>query len=417
MKWKSRFKPDLILTRIESNRTVSPNGGVSFRGFDVQEDVEILASMVEFPPAAEHLDKVELAWSAVSYEKGLLTSHNVLIALNKQLDKRLEGEIRSYSLITTLSIDRKILPPKIELPSATVFVYLNGLPPKIHKTRTTLLQHRIDLPKAPIDYTWVRVRVKQKSATAAAQQALQQLSVLRGVLGLFSNYEMQSSFGGGGSFGPLNRIRMGSVHTVHFSTGKPASEILWYEPKFAPTKIYTNRQSASWRKAYSKLLKNTLAANYSESLMSSLVQYAEAFDEPDHGTAFLKLWSGLELLTSPSTPVNYDDIVRRCSFMHATGEFEAQVLRHLREHRNALVHRGSSIGDLRIKCYQLQRYFRTAFFFYAHFGKTFESLRDANDFLDLPTDRAKLKARIEVLKHALAYLEPGDAKSQGTDHG
>lgn len=412
IKWKRRFKPDLVLTNIEAARTVSPEGGVSFRGFDVQEDVETLASMLDFPLAAEHFDKVELVWSAVSYEREPLNSQNVLQALNAQLRKRLSKQISSYSLLTTLSIDRKLLPPRIELSDATVFVYQNGLPQRLHKIRSDLENRPLDIPKTPSDYTWIRVRVKQKSPEAAARQALQQLGLLRGIIALFSNYEMQSSYFSSGSHGALNRVRTGGMHTVHLPTGAAASELLWYEPKFKPTQIYKSSDPASWVRAFNNTLKRTLSANYSTSLVASLIQYSEAFDEPDHGNAFLKLWSGLELLASPTTPINYDDIVRRCSFMHSTGDFEAQVLQHLREHRNALTHRGSATGDARIKCYQLQRYYRQAVLFYSHSGKKFTSLRAANEFLDLPADRKELKARIELLKRAITYLQPEPKSSR-----
>src|SRR5690606_34956489 len=107
-------------------------------------------------------------------------------------------------------------------------------------------------------------------------------------------------------------------------TGAKATEIIWYEPKFKPTPLYTRTELTAWRSNLKRILRRILSLNYSDKIILSLIQYADAFDEPDHSNAFLKLWSGLELLTSTSSPVNYDDVIRRCSFMHSTSEFETQ---------------------------------------------------------------------------------------------
>ncbi|WP_313054556.1 hypothetical protein [Stenotrophomonas cyclobalanopsidis] len=406
-KWKKRYNPVPQLARINDARNLSKDGTVSFRGIGIQEDIETLISMIEFPSVANHLDHSELIWSAISKKYEKLDSTNTLTGLNEEITRINSRKTKIYSVITSISASSNALPSKIKTNLATIHFYKKGIPRKFKDSRRKLEKtHQTNIPHTPDHYCWTRIEIEGKSPERAMQQALRELSFVRGVFATYTNFEMESSFWGSTNYSPINRIRTGGLHSIHDKSGEASVDTLWYDPDFKAGKQFKPKNAPAWKKACFSMIRRIGKSNYPEQISNALVLYANAFDESNQGTAFIKLWSALELMTTPSSPANYADIVRRCSFMHASGEYATQVLEHLREHRNGLVHRNESRGDPRIKCYQLQYYFRAAVHFYVQFGRKFSSLEEANRFLDLPTDPLIIKRSMDHLRLALRYVTP-----------
>ena len=49
LKWKKRFKPEIILEKIDKIMTINADGSVSYSGFQYFELKATLYSMIEFP--------------------------------------------------------------------------------------------------------------------------------------------------------------------------------------------------------------------------------------------------------------------------------------------------------------------------------------------------------------------------------
>ena len=145
-----------------------------------------------------------------------------------------------------------------------------------------------------------------------------------------------------------------------------------------------------------------LTCSYGELLQSSLIRYVRALDENEANTAFLRLWGALESLTTPGV-ANYDCLVKRCSFIYAESAYHRQVLEHLREYRNASVHAGEESNKARTHCFQLQRYYRDLFWFHIRNFDFFQSIDEANFFLDSSEDKETLIRQMEIIKKALKF--------------
>src|SRR5688500_18731475 len=100
IKWKSdtKFKPTLVLSKLEKYRSTTAEGGVSFSGFEIYEHASMLHSMLVFPSAANDLNKTSLIWSALSKSRPDISPSNFLHAINVALTESLSKREERFHL-------------------------------------------------------------------------------------------------------------------------------------------------------------------------------------------------------------------------------------------------------------------------------------------------------------------------------
>lgn len=405
IKWKKRFKPEFILGKIDASRSVTVDGRASFSGFDLHEHIPVLSSMLDFPDVASRVNKSSLIWAGLARAEGEISPDSFLVAINRSLRKELSTRNDDYVLSSSLSLSRAGLPSSIKVLGAAISFHPDGFTRRYKDAREKAKQQKLPIQDTPAAYLAVRVRIRDTSPQAGAQQAIDRLDLLRGLLALHVNLTMQITFGGPTSFEPINLVRCGGVHVVHNTRGELASEAVWFEPNFRPAKIYALKRPEAILRAVKISLKRVASVSYGRQLTDAIVRAARALDEPDSNSAFLKLWAALESLMTPSH-ADYNALVRRCAFLYEESDYHAQVLEHLREYRNTSVHSGVEAGDDRVNCFLLQAYFRATVHFYISHARVFESLTEAHEFLDLPSDRAKLTGKMKTLRRALRFVGP-----------
>ncbi|MGX9524334.1 hypothetical protein ACXHWJ_08395 [Alcaligenes nematophilus] len=404
IKWKSsqRFKPEIVLTKIDSARTVDPAGGASFSGFDWEECIPALHSMLELPPPAEEIDTSALVWRALTRVQEQLTPSNFLVAANSELSLLLATREEQFRVLTTISVKQSDIPETVSSLGSHIR-FLKGAFPKRYEARDRLIKaNQTSVPLAPESYTRVIVSLKAKSPAAAFHKAMRSLDLQRAIWCLMGNSQMQITFGTR-SLKPINTIRLGGHHTVHCEDGKEAREGIWFEPGYVETKLFGFAKPALVRKNSRWALQRIGLSPYKADIISALVRYVRALDEADANTAFLRLWSAVESLTTPKV-ADYDKLVRRCAFLFQESLFHKQMLEHLREYRNGSVHAGEHSDDARTLCFQLQLYFNALIWFHIRNSTFFTSLNEANQFLDTPADKSAIKRQISLSKKALNFL-------------
>jgi Apea-like HEPN len=234
---------------------------------------------------------------------------------------------------------------------------------------------------------------------------LEVLDLVRAVMCLFSNSSMTIS--SGGEWNPINTIMLGGMHSLHLSNGELAENFCWCEPAYRKIRASTFSQnlltnhtlSITW--AYDQLTK----VPYRRTLKESLIRYVRAFDENDNNTVILKGWGAIEKVVVAGEK-NCDLVSKRCSYLFEDREYHKQIIEHLREYRNASVHAGEYLNDVKTHCYQLQYYFLKLISFYLSNAEVFTSIEEANSFLDLPNDISKLHREKELLEKAIKFMEP-----------
>jgi hypothetical protein len=404
IKWKSssRFRPEMVLSKIDATRTVSPAGGATFTGFDLQELQPALHSMLQFPPAASEVDAASLVWRALTKVRGPLMPANFLATANAELTALLASREEEYRLLTTISIRRSDTPTLVSCLGAQVR-FLSSDFPKRYKARDGLInEQQTGIPFAPSTYTKVLVSIRAKSQDVAFAKAVRALDLLRALWCLMGNSRMQITLGTP-SLKPINVVRLGGHHTLHMPDGAAARSGIWFEPGYVEAPVFAFSKPAIAQKNLRLAMRRLRSSRYGERIIAALVQYVRAFDEADANTAFLRLWTAIESLTTPNV-ADYDKLVRRCAFLFQDTNFHKQMLEHLREYRNVNVHAGEYSDRARTLCFQLQLYFNALAWFHIRNSTFFQSLDEANSFLDCPPDKSAIKRQVLLAKRALKFL-------------
>lgn len=391
VKWKNstRFKPDVVLRRIQSVRTLSPDRkGSSFSGWELDQSLPVLHSMLVFPDAAKDLDRANLIWRAVAYDPQELTKESFLKELNKQVSAALATREDVFHVLTSISITNNVRLGSMTVSGVKLKYCGSTYPRRFIKTRSERILRR-DAPtsESPAQYTKVIATVKAKSPRLAISAALRAVDLQRALWCLFCNSVMEIF---GQSWMPINVVRLGAAHTVHTPSGAIASEGIWFEPYHSSANAYTPKDSAKTKKRIQGILARIKHCRYGPDIADALLLYVKALDEWNQNTAFIRLWAALERLASPEHG-DYDAVVRRCAFLWDDVAFATQTLEHLREYRNGYMHTGIEMPEAKSYCFQLQQHFRLLVFFHIGNSTRFQSLKDANDFLELPTEVTALK--------------------------
>lgn len=405
IKWKQgpRFKPAVILQKIDSIRTISSDGKASFSGFELEDCLPALQSMLLFPTAAAEVDASALVWNGLAAVREHLNPDTFIAAINRELSKRLSTKEQPYSLLTAISLDHRDIPAQLQVIGTKMRFLSGNYSRRYHQSRDGLLKnHSLPVPPVPLTYCKVAISVKAKSATSAVNKALRALDLQRALWCLMGNPQMQMAFGKP-SLSPINVIRLGSQHTLHLADGAAATESVWFEPSFVEASIFRFKSPDVIRRNSRWALRQIAACPYGDHIVTSLIRYVRALDERDANSAFLALWGALEALTTPNQ-ANYEHTVQRCSFLFKDGVFHTQMLEHLREYRNVYVHTGESSDRARTHCYQLQFYFASLIWFHIRNARFFRSLDESNQFLDSPSDSTELQRRVRLAQKAVDFV-------------
>ncbi|WP_010323636.1 hypothetical protein [Marinobacterium stanieri] len=403
IKWKKNFKPDHVLQKIDNAKNISEDGRLSFGSFEYHDAFAAIFSMIDFPPVVKeelNVDSVVSKALGKAALEGTITKETMLNKLQEVIKSELATREVRYVLLSSLSIDGD-LPIKRATIGKTSIRLETDYPIKYSSREEDIRAVNLKLESSHQGYTKVIATTKAKSSHAAANKALRDIDTLRAVMCLFTNTSMELF---GVSTKPINNIRLGQAHTLHFSSGASATKgTVWYDesfiqaqPPFRPPVNKFLSTNIRW------VLKGLSNCHYGETLKDSLVRFAAALDEANQTTAITKLWGAVECLAAPSE-ANYDAVVKRCSFLFEEYQYHRQVLEHLREYRNQSIHAGSDSNRAKTYCFQLQFYYRELILFHLHNYHDFDSLDQANAFLDLPTDTATLLAKQTLIKKAVRF--------------
>ncbi|OGT02714.1 MAG: hypothetical protein A3F73_14025 [Gallionellales bacterium RIFCSPLOWO2_12_FULL_59_22] len=402
--WKKKnknLKPAVILNSIEAIRTVSPEGRISFSGFELDDALPALQSMLEFPPAAIDVDKSVLVWKALSSITTKLTPATFESAINTVFTAQNATIDSDYHILTSVSFNPNGLNRRTTIDGSTIRLLDTEFPKKYGSNRIeAITRAKIPVDPTPKGYTRGIIHVRAKNPYGAITKALRTIDLQRAILCLLCNYRMEYR---GIEWIPINVVRLGGCHTVHYPDGKMAAETVWFEPNYTEAPIYRPAQGSVLQKNLSNCLRRLFKSNYAAQLSDALLRYVRALDERDQNNAFIKLWGAVEALTSPGE-AKYDLVIRRCSFLYRDTLYHRQILEHLRECRNQSVHAGDQSDSAKIHCYQLQTYFYSLVFFHLANVHEFASLDEANQFLDLPTDKDTLLKQKRMRLKALRFV-------------
>lgn len=402
--WKKNknLKPEVVLAKLEGAKTVSDDKRVSFSLWEYQEVMSVLVNMVEFPRHCNGFDYGRIVATAVSNiaRSATLDKFKVIDEINEIIKLENSTIEQEFHLLTKLSLGKPYPIEEMLLEKAKVKIFSESYPGKFLGRDDVISKHP-KISKTPENYANVIVSLKEKSVGRAATKSLRVLDLIRSLFCLFGNPTMEMF---GEQWMPINVVRLGSAHTVHKDSGEIASKDFWYEPNFAPARVFRPSKPEVITKNCKWALEKLEIIPYAPILKDSLLRFVRALDERDQNTAMIRLWGAVEGLLAPSEN-NYDLVTRRCAFLFDDYDYHKQVLEHLREYRNANVHSGDQSDKAKMNCFSLQFYFYNIIIFHLKNQGEFSTLDEANSFLDLPLDNQTTKNRIRLLQKALKFRE------------
>jgi hypothetical protein len=387
LNWKKNFKPKVVLEKISKIMTVNKDGSISFSGFEYLEIKATLYNMISFPDTLTSIQNNSLVDAAIiKAAKNDLTAETLMAELKSLFEKELSKTPKKYHLLTSLSI-KAPLPQKEVTIGQSKIRFVNGDFPQKYDCRNEIFvqakRKSIEFVSPPSEYMNVIVSTNAKSEHKATSQCLNDLDLLRAIWSLEINSGMELI---GNKWSPINKIRLSNIQTLHKKSGENIDiDTYWFEPNYKHTKLVSiNSKDLKIISKNSKwVIKQLSKCKYSDKLENALIRYVRALDESDQNVALLHIWGALESLTAYETN-NKDKLPRRCAYLFNEYEYHKQILENLRDYRNQSVHSGDRNEEAKSYCYQLQGYFKMIMFFHLHRVEEFNTLEEANNFLDQP---------------------------------
>ncbi|HUU41824.1 MAG TPA: hypothetical protein VMW42_12880 [Desulfatiglandales bacterium] len=410
IKWKNKknLNPDVVLNKIKNIATVQKDGKVSFPGFEYIELMPAIYSMIDFNRKMDWSIKKEIISSGIknSIRKNIVTREGVIKELNNQLKEINRKKEEIFFFLTTISIKQPLPIKTLDILNCNIRIFLGSYPKKYESRRKYEDNWRFNFKHTPSDYSKIIVKCKAQLPKEAVRKSLEALDLFRSILCLYANSRQEITYGTDAR-SPINKIRLGGLHTLHKKDGKNAVDYFWYEPNFSLAKPYciSNANYKLFNKNIKWAIKQLSKSKYKTEIQDGLLRYVRALDENDANTAAIKLWGALESIAA-SGGNNYELVTRRCAFLFKDNIFHKQMLEHLREYRNNNIHAGEEFEEARTCCYQMQYYFYRIVVFHLYYADFFSNLDEANYFLDMPSDSKLLERRKTLIEEAIKFTSP-----------
>lgn len=402
--WNKNLVPNEVVQKIEGIVERDANGNVVSMGWGITTLSTILHSMLDFsddvPEEIARNLTTKAIWEAA--ERGTVTSQRLLPIVNRLVGEYLRLPVQRYVLVSSLSLRRFDQYPLIRLGNSTIIIE-QILPEKFALSGRPLRRDAAErlFSPPPQNYIPVRVFVSAKSTYEAADSALYVLGFLRGIWNWLLNRSQPLRMSHGRPE-PINKIVTGPIHTLHFPNGKLATETWWYEPHYVReiNPFLIPRQVHELFQGLAQVRTMLRKHQYRSDVEKAFVRYANALDERNWFTAYLKLWNLLEMLTNTTGKDGYDVSIRRASFLFDDTAYYKQVIRHLTKYRNDFVHHDKDNAEIETFMYELKNIVEALLCFHLRNKYKFPNLQEACDFLSLSTEPSVLDEKIRLYQLA-----------------
>ncbi len=403
IKFKKERTPKYLLDEIEKSKRVY-DGRISYNFTKEYMSSRIaIFSAIEFPVGISNsMDVHELFSLALdkAAASGILTVERFLNEINKTAKENLSKKENDYYLLSSMSLNYASLPfKKINFKDGVEVIFCKSYSKKF-SSRSSLKLNNGYGEGNDDGYCKVVVHVKSKSIKAAYAKALDYLDFVRSIFCFCINSEFELM---GSPYDPINKIMLGPLHTLHDFSGALMSDEYRFELNFKRKSIYSKSNEVFIKNV--KFFNSKFKENkYQDFIIGSMIRYVRSLDSQDHSDALFKIWGALEKVVAPEKGNHYEKIVERCAFLYEEYDLNKQLLEHLRSRRNEYVHVGDRVTDSKHCCYMVQEYFRSVILFHLDNKKFgFDSLKDANEFLDCPINLDVINKGINLYKNVKKF--------------
>lgn len=415
-KWKAKEVQSASHILEALFNSITPDGGSGFssQSLEIHQKLHALESMIDFPGSPGAIDTREVVVRSVgnACNKDDLSAKSFMECVNIEIKKALSRPEKGYRILTSASINSDAVRKQYVVNGVRISVCTKNVYPQKYKSRLDALNQphvRALGIKDQSSYSRLILSVKARSPLAAMSAAIESLDILRACWCIYANPSLSI---GSNEWGPINTVRLGAFHTVHEESGALAHDDPWHEPGFVPAKTFSTGpldSNSSFLKGVSRLLarinSRKLPKDFRQRIVSSLLLYARALDEPNPGTAFMGAWIALERLCLAGQNEGQDKIVERCSVLFKEDRmFHRSMLAHLRERRNEYAHNGMIPGNAKLLCYQVQSYIKSMLRYFFFAANHFKCAEDSLKLLSLQPDSGLIADEIAARKLFIKHL-------------
>jgi hypothetical protein len=404
---KYSFNFDYLSKKLDEIIRVQDDKKIVFTEIFLINDLQsILESAYDFNPQVPESQKsyiIEEGIKAFAY-KGKRDGKELKNQFRKCEKEFLKKPKQKYSLLSSLSFPYFEELQNVRLNKESLIFCQSYYPKKYNYSHIygQLESYSNSIP--PHGYVPIVVTISARNNLEAVEKGLDMIDSIRGMLNYSINRRISSRIFYGKKE-PLNIIRLGPTHTLHLSNGKLATELFWYEPTYFE-KSSTWDVSHKWKyisKDFAWIRKTLNRLQYKNSFLRIFIRYARALDTIDYETSYLKLWSILELLTDTINS-NYDKTITRALFFYKDDQLNKEIIEHLRNFRNKMVHHGETRNEVDYLLYQIKRIVDKLIWFHLWFAGRFQNIEEFGKFLDLSKDKNYLEKEIKFRESALRFL-------------
>lgn len=123
--WKPKYKVDLLSNQMEEIKNVSTDGKISFRGFEYQNLIVLLDSMVDLDKRVPKIEKRSIVNQAIfnAGDNIKINPSSILTEIGKLEVKYLSKSEQKYELLTEISLGRTCQVSKIYFDGAIIVVH------------------------------------------------------------------------------------------------------------------------------------------------------------------------------------------------------------------------------------------------------------------------------------------------------
>lgn len=404
--WKKEITSDkkrVLLQRLEAPKM--PSTGLV--QLDLAREYIALSAMLDWDTALSEHDRAEIVWDVLGHisKQELITENDVIRELNQAEQAVLQNGIQDFVVCTYISIDPKLKVPLRRLDGATITISPNPPPRFLREFAKTLTQAALPyLRKVPGNYQSVRISVKAPTQAAAFSKAGDSLDLLRALWNFPLNCAKGQRWSMSGNRKPVNSIVTLPIFSLHTPSGALATPIWWVDP----SQISLPHLPYNDNKGFEKLLKEEQNARrmlsrhtYRQDLENALRRYVGALDRSDWTSAFLQLWSLLELLTGVRGRDSHEQVVKRCAFWFRPDDFNrltSLILDALRRYRNSYVHSSEFTSESEAIMYTAKYYVERMLLFHLRNQFRFQSIQESTVLLDMPSELSHLRCHATDLE-------------------
>lgn len=404
--WKKDFDPKIFSEEIEDARIVRNDGKVVFQGFAVSVYKTFIFSMVKFSDEIPEAEGRRIVSNAIfKTGKRKITPDSLISEISMGEQDYLAKSPKRFVLATSVSIRKNIKLDK-KYWGRNQIIFERHYPRSFTNASLELRNQakKSLFVEPPKDYLAVRVHLSAISESEAAEKALDQLDLYRGIWNLLENRRHSTRISYGGSNTPVNRIILGPIHSLHYPQGAIASENrYWYERTYvAPISPFLLKINKQFLKNETTLLTWIDKCPYRDAIKGAIIRYSRALDDRNLDTAFIRLWGVLELLTD-TVKLPQEQTIKRAAALFEDYDLMLQTLKHLMNYRNRSVHAGTESSDLEIYLYELKNIVEDLILFHLRNNAGFQALAQAGVFLSLPRSEESLKTKYRFIEYALKF--------------